>query len=65
MSKDSGHIFGVKCHECGHVSYFDKREVCGSSGIVPRRDDEGTDTLQLKCAGCGAELVVQVDCEGY
>jgi hypothetical protein len=67
---DAAHIFGVRC-EKGHVTYFDKREVCREDGSITRsivyRDDRQLDALRLRCgtAGCGEWVWVDVDCEGY
>jgi hypothetical protein len=66
----SRHMFGARCPN-GHVTYFDKRKVCPNNGIlkrsVVRRGGTDLDEIYLKCGtpGCGAEMVVSVDCEGY
>ncbi len=61
-------IFGLTCPNL-HITYFDKREVCPDLGVVVRRlveeDDKILDRLILTCGTCDAEIVVQVDCEGY
>ena len=61
-------IFGVICPNL-HTTYFDKRDVCPDLGVVVRRlvDEEGKtlDRLILTCGTCDAEIVVQIDCEGY
>jgi hypothetical protein len=67
---DSRHMFGVRCKN-GHVTYFDKREVCVAHSLVPRdmtkRAGVALDELHLKCEhpGCGAEVVARVDCREY
>jgi hypothetical protein len=67
---EAAHIFGVRCSK-GHVTYFDKREVCRDDGSITRsivyRDDRQLDALRLRCgtAGCGEWVWVDVDCEGY
>lgn len=67
---DAGHRFGVRC-PAGHVTYFDKREVCPDSGTLVRKvveqDGKELDELILECgeADCSHEIVVRVDCEGY
>jgi hypothetical protein len=69
-SSEAAHIFGVRCSK-GHVTYFDKREVCREDGSITRslvyRDDRQLDALRLRCgtAGCGEWVWVDVDCEGY
>jgi TIR domain len=67
---DSRHMFGVRCKN-GHVTYFDKREVCGAHSLVPRDMAKSAgvelDELHLKCEhpDCGAEVVARVDCREY
>ena len=67
---DSRHMFGVRCKN-GHVTYFDKREVCVAHSLVPRdmakRAGVELDELHLKCEhpDCGAEVVARVDCREY
>jgi hypothetical protein len=69
-SSEAAHIFGVRC-EKGHVTYFDKREVCREDGSITRsivyRDNRQLDALRLRCgtAGCDEWVWVDVDCEGY
>jgi hypothetical protein len=69
-SSEAAHIFGVRCSK-GHVTYFDKREVCREDGSITRsivyRDNRPLDALRLRCgtAGCGEWVWVDVDCEGY
>jgi hypothetical protein len=65
-SSEAAHIFGVRC-EKGHVTYFDKREVCRHDGNVKRtmRDGKELDALRLRCGTCQAWVVAEVDCEGY
>ncbi|MBP1466197.1 toll/interleukin-1 receptor domain-containing protein [Candidatus Chloroploca sp. M-50] len=66
----SRHTFGVRCPK-GHVSWYDKREVCPASGTIPRstvrKAGQDLDELLLPCrtAGCTETVVVRVDCEGY
>lgn len=63
---EAQHIFGVRCPD-GHVSYFDKREVCRPQGLIKRtiRDGKELDELLLACSTCNKPVVVEVDCEGY
>jgi hypothetical protein len=64
------HIFGARCAN-GHVTYFDKREVCRHQSTVARstvlREGKELDALRLRCGtpGCGKEIWIDVDCEGY
>jgi hypothetical protein len=63
-AREAAHIFGAPCAK-GHITYFDKREVCSHQGTVVRRNQ--LDVLRLRCGtpGCGEWLTVEVDCEGY
>jgi TIR domain len=65
---DSRHMFGVRCKN-GHVTYFDKREVCVAHSVVPRdmakRAGVELDELHLKCETCKEEVVARVDCREY
>jgi hypothetical protein len=49
----------------GHVSYFNKDEICGSQEkfLRVRRKLKKLDDILLKCKHCGEAMVVQVDCE--
>jgi hypothetical protein len=63
----SEHIFGVRCAN-GHITYFDKREVCRDTSTIVRtiyRDNRRVDKLRLRCGTCGEWMVVEVECEGY
>jgi len=65
---ESRHIFPVRCPN-GHVSDFDKRRVCRNDGTVKRltvrRAGKELDEIYLKCAACGEQMIVPVDCEDY
>ena len=65
---DAHHIFGVRCKN-GHVSYFDRRDVCRAYIQVPREivqdDGKELDELHLKCNICGIEVIKRVDCGEY
>lgn len=56
--------FGVKCPECGHVTYFDKAEECAKRGTV-RRGDSQLNELNLVCEQCRIPMTAVVDCAGY
>jgi len=58
--RDARHLFRVRCTN-GHITTFDKREVCSQRTKIMR----GLDELILTCATCGIEMAVDVDCEGY
>ena len=58
--QDARHLFGVRCKN-GHITTFDRREVCSQRKEVMR----GLDELILTCPACGVEMAVDVDCEGY
>ena len=65
---DSRHTFGVRCKN-GHVSYFDRREVCSAHTKFPRETRQSVgqelDELLLKCETCGVEVAARVDCSKY
>jgi hypothetical protein len=67
-NQEENHIFGVTCRNL-HITYFDKREVCLDLGVIVRRLDgegeTGKERLLLACGTCGAEMVVEVECEAY
>ena len=67
-ARDSRHTFGVRCKN-GHVSYFDRHEVCTASTKFPReirqRAGQELDEVLLKCETCGVEMVAPVDCSMY
>jgi hypothetical protein len=67
-SPDSRHMIAARCPK-GHISYFDKRRICPDQGTIKRviatRGDTKLDDIYLKCAECGEEMIVPVDCEGY
>jgi hypothetical protein len=64
----SRHTFGVRCKN-GHVSYFDRREVCSAHTTFPRETRQSAgqelDELLLKCETCGVEVAARVDCKKY
>jgi hypothetical protein len=63
-------MIGARCSK-GHITYFDKRNICAHDGTFPRsrvqRADKDLDEMYLTCgtAGCGEPLIIRVDCEGY
>jgi hypothetical protein len=69
-ASDARHMVGGRCSK-GHITYFDKRAICASDGTIPRahvqRADKDLDEVYVTCAtaGCGEQLVIRVDCEGY
>ena len=67
--EDSRHIIGVRCKQCGHITYFDKRQICSAQSHVVRGREERAgaqlDTLDLPCEKCGHLMPTHVDCEGY
>lgn len=62
--QDSRHWFGARCKN-GHVSYFDKREVCAAKRPLVRGEKAAPEELLLHCSTCGVVMAVDVDCEGY
>ena len=67
--EDSRHMIRVRCKQCGHISYFDKRHICSAQSHVLRGREERVgaelDTLDLPCEKCGHIMPTHVDCEGY
>lgn len=67
-ARESRHTFGVRCKN-GHVSYFDRNEVCTAYAKFPReiRQSAGQklDEVLLKCDTCGVEVAARVDCSKY
>jgi TIR domain len=65
---DSRHMFAVRCKN-GHVSYFDKRIVCGAHKEKIRSltssSGKELDELRLTCSTCSEEIFARVDCESY
>ncbi len=58
--QDMRHLFDVRCQN-GHITPFDRREVCSHRKKIMR----GLDELVLTCPTCGVKMAVDVDCEGY
>lgn len=65
---DSRHTFGVRCKN-GHVTYFDRRDVCSAHTKFPRETRQSAgqelDELLLQCETCGVEVATRVDCSKY
>lgn len=65
---DSRHTFGVRCKN-GHVSYFDRNEVCSAHSKFPRETRQSAgqelDELLLRCETCGVDVAARVDCGKY
>jgi hypothetical protein len=65
---ESRHMQGVRCPQ-GHITWFDKRALCADyttfKRSVVRRADADLSEIYVKCATCGAELTIRVDCEAY
>jgi hypothetical protein len=62
--QDSRHRFGARCKN-GHVSYFDKREMCAAKRPLVRGEKAAPEELILHCTTCGVVMALDVDCEGY
>ncbi len=65
---ETRHMFPVQCPHCQHITYFDKRRVCGADGHGQTGDQAGgvvLDELLLTCEQCGHKMTHAVDCEGY
>ncbi|MBK9944250.1 MAG: toll/interleukin-1 receptor domain-containing protein [Kouleothrix sp.] len=67
---EARHMVGARCPR-GHVTYFDRRTICIADGTIPRahvqRAEKDLDEIYVTCgtSGCGEQLVIRVDCEGY
>jgi hypothetical protein len=59
-SQNARHLFDVRCQN-GHITTFDRRQVCAQRNEIMR----GLDELILTCPACHIEMAVDVDCEGY
>jgi hypothetical protein len=67
-ASEAQHMFPVQCPRCQHITYFDKRRVCGATGKIKRTVKRGgiaLDELLLTCEYCYHEMTHAVDCEGY
>lgn len=66
---DSRHIIGVRCKQCGHVTYFDRRHICSAQSQLVRKREmlagKEMDKMDLPCEKCGHIIPTRVDCEGY
>jgi len=58
--QDARHLFSVRCKN-GHITTFDRREVCSQHTEIMR----GLDEVILTCETCSVEMAVDIDCEGY
>jgi hypothetical protein len=66
---DSRHIIGVRCQQCGHITYFDRRRICSAQSSLVRKHEKlagkELDKFDLPCEKCGHIIPTRVDCEGY
>lgn len=64
MANDPQPPVAIRCAE-GHVSYYDKTDLCGKYRVVQR--GEASDAVNVPCkhAGCTQWTVVSLDCGGY
>jgi DNA-directed RNA polymerase subunit RPC12/RpoP len=66
---DSRHMIGVRCKQCGHVTYFDRRCICPAQSQIVRKLTQRTgkelDEMELPCERCNHKILTHVDCEGY
>lgn len=58
--QDARHLFSVRCKN-GHITTFDRHEVCSQRTEIMR----GLDEVILTCETCGVEMAADIDCEGY
>lgn len=61
------HIFGVKCKN-GHITYYDKRNVCTDGTDVTRTvlpDGRKINVVLLRCEHCPAQTECEIDCGAY
>jgi hypothetical protein len=68
LPDDRRHMVGVPCRN-GHVTYFDKRELCteqsGFVRTVVREQGEAFDEIYLPCRQCDDMVKTRIDCEAY
>jgi ssDNA-binding Zn-finger/Zn-ribbon topoisomerase 1 len=67
VAEENPHFFGVRCTKCGHVTWFDKRQVCAASGDLWRvtvKKGVRRDEVRLVCENekCKHQQYVAVDC---
>lgn len=66
---DSRHIIGVRCKQCGNVTYFDRRRICSAQSQLVRKREKlagrEMDKMDLPCEKCGHIIPTRVDCKGY
>ena len=66
---DSRYITGVRCKQCGYVTYFDRRRMCSAQSHFKRTRatlaGKELDRMELPCEKCGHIIPTDVDCEGY
>lgn len=67
---ERAHMVGVSC-TAGHVTYFDKRDLCNESSDFKRSrersGDQELDYVYVRCGeqGCANEVKIQIDCGAY
>jgi hypothetical protein len=66
---DSRHIIGVRCKQCSHITYFDRRRICSAQSHFVRTRatlaGKELDKFDLPCEKCGRIIPTRVDREGY
>lgn len=69
LPDDSRHMIGVRCKQCGYVSYYDRRRICSKQSEFKRTParlaGKELDKMDLPCKKCGHIIPTDVDCEGY
>lgn len=53
----------IRCAN-GHVSYYDKQDLCGEYRVVYRGEARDTVSVPCKHPGCMQSTVVDIDCGG-
>ncbi len=60
--------FEIHC-TLGHVSTFDKHDICSNLGRYWRRsvlrDGQPYQEIVLTCKTCGEHIVINIDCKGF
>lgn len=64
MPDNHNQTLAVRCPD-GHVSYYDRQELCGKFRVVRRGAAPDAVNVPCKHPGCTHSMVVNVDCEGY
>lgn len=68
---DRKHMVRVPCKQCGHMNYYDRRQVCRDARpfyrtLVRAANGEELSEITEVCTACGNhEIKFRVNCRGY